>query len=176
MAHGFDDYRIYISAPGDLEPDRLACYEALAEVNESIAMPAKLLLVGIGLRDNNQITGSRSIVSDNVRWSAFFIQLFQDDWGPRDLFRKLFLLAAECRDDASMPMRDVVICLKDAPDETSAEILAFRVELAGRKDVRVLRYGSVDELKEQLAVVCQAWAHGLISSSPNNAATEAQPS
>jgi len=164
MAHGFDDYRVFVSAPGDLEPDRQACYDILAEINESTAMPAKLLLVAVGLRDNNQITGSRSIVSDNVRWSAFFIQLFQDDWGPRDLFRKLFLLAAECRDDVAMPMRGVVVCLKDAPDETSAEVLAFREELAGRKDMRVLRYHSVDDLKEQLAEVCQTWARELIAS------------
>jgi hypothetical protein len=169
MPHGFDAYRVFISAPGDLEPDRQVCHDILTQINESIAMPAKLLLVAIGLRDNNQITGSRSIVSDNVRWSTFFIQLFQDDWGPRDLFRKLFLLAAECRDDASMPMRGVVVCLKDAPDETSAEILAFREELAGRKDLRILRYGSVDELKEQLAAVCQAWAQELIASRPNGA-------
>jgi hypothetical protein len=175
MAHGFDDYRVFVSAPGDLEPDRQACYDILAEINESTAMPAKLLLVAVGLRDNNQITGSRSIVSDNVRWSAFFIQLFQDDWGPRDLFRKLFLLAAECRDDTLMPMRGMVICLKDAPDETSAEILAFREELAGRKDMRVLRYGSVDELKEQLAEVCQAWARELIAA-PKGAEAGAQPS
>jgi hypothetical protein len=125
MPHGFDAYRVFISAPGDLEPDRQACYDTIAEVNETTAMPAKVLLVSVGLRDSDQIASHRSIVSDNVRWSAYFIQIFQDDWGPRDLFRKLLLLAAECLDDATMPMRDVVICLKDAPHETNAEILGF---------------------------------------------------
>ena len=163
MPHGFDSYRVFIAAPGDLEADRQACYDVISKVNESTAMPAKLLLVSVGLRDNEQITGSRAIVSDNVRWSTFFIQLFQDDWGPRDLFRKLFLLAAECRDDALMPMREVVVCMKNAPQETNPEILAFRRELEERKDMRVLRYASLDELRVPLAEICQGWARAMIA-------------
>lgn len=162
MPHGFDAYRVFISAPGDLEPDREACYSAVALANEATAMPAKLLLVSIGLRENDQILTSRSIASDNVRWSSYFIQVFQDDWGPRDLFRKLFLLAVECRDDASMPMRDLVVGIKDAPNETSAEILAFRREFEERTDLRILRYREVEELREQVTEVCNGWARALI--------------
>lgn len=162
MPHGFDSYRVFISAPGDLEADRQACYGVISGVNETTAMPAKVLLVSVGLRDNEQISGSRAIVSDNVRWSTFFIQFFEDDWGPRDLFRKLFLLAAECRDDASMPMREVVICLKNAPQETNHEILAFRRELDERKDMRVIRYDSLDELRAPLTEVCEGWARAII--------------
>ena len=164
MPHGFDAYRVFISAPGDLERDREACQSAIAEVNEATAMPAKILLVSLGLRDNEQISGNRAIVSDNVRWSSYFIQIFQDDWGPRDLFRKLFLLAVECRDDATMPMRDVVLCLKDAPQETNAEILAFRRELEERTDIRPFRYSGLDALKEHLAIVCEGWARHAIAS------------
>ena len=167
MPHGCDSYRIFISAPGDLEPDRQACHDAIAQVNEATAMPAKVLLVSVGLRDNEQISGTRAIVSDNVRWSTYFIQIFQDDWGPRDLFRKLFLLAVECRDDASMPMRDVVVCLKDAPHEANPEILGFRRELEERSDLRVFRYGSPDELRAQLAAVCEEWARAIIESGVN---------
>jgi hypothetical protein len=162
MPHGFDAYRVFISAPGDLEADCQACYSVIAEVNEAIAMPAKVLLVSLGLRENDQIASFRGIVSDNVRWSTYFIQIFQDDWGPRDLFRKLFLLASECRDDKAMPMRDVVVCLKDAHSETDAEILAFRRELEERQDLRIFRYASVHELRAQLAEACNEWARSLI--------------
>jgi hypothetical protein len=171
MAHGFDAYRIFISAPGDLDADRQASYDAIAHINEAVAMPAKVLLVAIGLRDSEHIVGHRGIVSDNVRWSSYFIQVFQDDWGPRDLFRKLFLLALECREDALQPMRDVVVFLKDAPHETNAEILAFRTELEDRKDVRVLRYSSVEQLMPQLEEVCRGWAESVISA-PDRAAPE----
>ena len=164
MPHGFDAYRVFISAPGDLEPDRQACHDAVAVVNEVTAMPAKILLVTLGLREDSQIEGFRNITSDNVRWSSYFIQIFQDDWGPRDLFRKLFLLAVECRDDASMPMREVAICLKNAPGETNAEILAFRKELEEQKDIGVFAYSSLDELRTHLEEVSGGWARALIES------------
>jgi hypothetical protein len=164
MPHGFDTYRVFISAPGDLEPDRQACNDAIAQVNEITAMPEKVLLVSVGLRESDQIASHRSIVSDNVRWSTYFIQIFQDDWGPRDLFRKLFLTAAECRDDAAMPMRDVVVCIKDAPHETDAEILAFRKEIEERRDMPVFHYANLDELKSILGEVCDGWARSIIGS------------
>jgi hypothetical protein len=127
-------------------------------------MPARILLVSVGLRDNNHIEAHRSIVSDNVRWSTYFIQVFEDDWGPRDLFRKLFLLAVECRADASLPMREVVVCLKGAPHETNAEILTFRKELEERQDVIVFRYEGVDDLRARLTEVCNGWVRSIIDS------------
>jgi hypothetical protein len=163
MPHGFDAYRVFVSSPGDLELDRQAAHDAIAKANEAVAMPAKILLVNVGLRDNDQIANFRGPVSENVRWSTFFIQLFQDDWGTRDLFRKLFLLALECRDDASMPMRDVVVCLKDAPAETNAEVLRFRRDLEEWKDVNVFRYSSVEQLQKYLESVCGGWAQSLIA-------------
>lgn len=158
MAHGFDEYRVFISAPGDMERDRQACYDAIARVNGEVAMPARILLVAVGLRENGQIDGNRSIVSDNVRWSSYFIQLFQDEWGPRELFRKLFLLAVECRDDSQMPMRNVVVCVKSAPNETGERVLAWRKELSERTDVRVIHYDRTEEIEARMEEVCAEWA------------------
>jgi hypothetical protein len=171
MRYGFDMHRVFISAPGDLGPERQACQEAIAAVNETTAMPEKVLLVTVGLREDEHIAGSRSIVSDNVRWSTFFIQVFEDDWGPKNLFRKLFHLAIECRDDASMPMREVVVCLKDAPQETDPEILAFRQELRDRADVRLFRYASLDALKAHLMEVSAGWVREIVQA--NTAASGA---
>jgi hypothetical protein len=163
MPHGFDTYRVFISAPGDLDTDRLAAYDAISRANESTAMPAKILLASVGLRESGQIDNFRSAVSDNVRWSTYFIQIFQDDWGPRDLFRKLFLLALECRDNSSMPMRDVVVCLKDAPGETNSEIVAFRKEIEEREDITVFRYSGVEQLQKHIERVCVEWTESLIA-------------
>lgn len=163
QTHGFDAYRIYISAPGDLDDDRQACHDAIANVNKLAAMPANVLLVSLGLRENSHIEGNRGIVSDNVRWSSYFIQIFQDDWGPRNLFHKLFLLALECRDDAAMPMRDVVVCLKDAPHERDAEVLEFRRELEKRTDVHLIRYSKPEQMTEQLEEVLRSWSEAIIA-------------
>ena len=128
-------------------------------------MPAKILLVSVGLREN----GDREQPGHGLGQcplERLFHSIFQDDWGPRDLFRKLFLLAAECRDDAAMPMRDVVVCLKDAPRETNPEVLAFRRELEERTELRVLRYGSADEMRARLTEVCEGWARDIIAAPP----------
>jgi hypothetical protein len=161
MPHGFDDYRVFVSAPGDLDRDRQACYDAISDVNEKTAMPAKVLLVSVGLRENNQVEGHRGIVADNIRWSSYFIQLFEDDWGPRDVFRKLFMVALECKDDPNMPMRDVVVCLKDS-HETDAQILAFRAELESRSDVRLVRYSRPEEIRDSIAEIGTGWAESII--------------
>lgn len=162
MPHGFDAYRVFISAPGDLQTDRAAAYQAVARANELVAMPAMVLLTSVGLRENVEIEAFRGPVSENVRWSTFFIQIFQDDWGPRDLFRKLFLLALECRDDASMPMRGVAVCVKDAPQERNPEILAFRKELEEQREVQLIRYSDPEQLGQQLEGVCSKWGQELI--------------
>lgn len=168
MTHGFDDYRVFISAPGDMDRDRQTCYDTISRVNADIAMPAKILLVSLGLRENAQIEGHRGVVSDNVRWSSFFIQLFDDDWGPRELFRKLFLLAIECRDDASMKMRDVVVCLRSSMGEADERVLAWRRELASRTDLRVIEYNRPEELAARIEEVCCAWVRTLMAAGAGN--------
>lgn len=162
MAHGFDDERVFISAPGDLDHDRQTCHDVISRVNETIAMPEKVLLVTVGLRDNAQLAGFRSAVTDNARWSTYFVQLFEDEWGERDLFRKLFLKAIEFRDDEALPMRDIVVCLRNAPQERNPEVLAFRRELE-EQNARLIRYGTLEELKTQFTEVCTAWAHDSIA-------------
>jgi hypothetical protein len=108
-----------------------------------------------------------------VRWSSFFIQLFQDDWGPRDLFRKLFLLAGECQADAEQPMRDGVVFLRDAPGESNAEILAFRRELEEQQLFRVYRYGSPTEIRAHLEPLCEEWLRSLNIAGAGSAHAEA---
>ncbi len=147
-----------------MDRDREATYDAISRVNADLAMPAKVMLVSVGLRENAQIEGHRSIVSDNVRWSSYFIQIFQDDWGPRELFRKLFLLAVECRDDSSLPLRDIVVCLKSAPHETDERVLACqRRELAERTDLRVIQYDRPEDLQARIEELCAEWTRERIA-------------
>jgi len=163
MTHGFDMYRVFISTPGDLQREQETCRAAIGEVNEKEAMPQKILLVSVGLREDAQIEGFRSAVSENVRQCTYYIQVFQDDWGPKNLFRKMFFLATDCRDDASLPMREVIVCLKDAPRETDPEILAFRKELIDQQNVSVFHFDNVESLAEQLRKVCGEWVQSIIA-------------
>jgi hypothetical protein len=162
IVHGFDMYRVYLSTPGDLAREQDACRAAIADVNAGQAMPKKILLVSVGLREDGQIVGFRSAVADNIRQCSYFVQVFEDDWGPNHLFRKMFYLAAECRDDAGLPMREVIVCLKDAPHETDPAILAFRKELEEQPGIRVLHFDKPERLKAQLIEVCGEWVRAIV--------------
>ena len=157
LKHGFDMHRVFLSAPGDLEKERETCRGAISEVNSAEAMPSKILLVTVGLPSDDQIVGFRSAVSENVRQCAYYVQVFEDDWGPKNLFRKMFYLAIECRDDATLPMQDVVVFLKAAPRETDPEILALRKELEEQPRVRVFHFDQLENLKTQLQQVSSGW-------------------
>lgn len=155
-------YRVFISTPGDLQLEQDTCRAVISEVNEKEAMPQKVLLVSVGLREDAQIAGFRSAVAENVRQSSYYIQIFEDDWGPKNLFRKMFFLATECVRDTSLPMREVILCLKDAPHETDPEILAFRKELEEQQNVRVFHFDKVESVGEQLQKVCGGWVQSII--------------
>src|ERR1039457_608896 len=155
-------YRIFISTPGDLQREQDICRAVIGNVNEKEARPLKILLVSVGLLDDGQIVAFRSAVSENVRQCTFYLQVFEDSWGPDKLFRKTFFLGLECRDDAGMPMREAVVFLKDAPHETDTEILAFRKELEERQDVRVFRFDTAESLTAQLEGVCSGWVRAIV--------------
>src|SRR5260370_9854641 len=75
----------------------------------------------------------------------------------------MFFIATDCRDDASRRMREVIVCLKDAPRETDPEILAFRKELADQQNVRVFYFDNLESLGEQLRKVCGEWVQSIIA-------------
>jgi hypothetical protein len=162
LKHGFDMHRVFLSAPGDLERERDACRSAISEVNAAEAMPLKILLVTVGLQSDDQIVGFRSAVADNIRECAYYVQVFEDDWGPKNLFRKMFILATECRDDAVFLMQEVVVFLKAAPRETDPEILAFRKELEEQPGVRVFHFEKLENLKTQLQQVSRGWVRQIV--------------
>jgi hypothetical protein len=166
LKHGFDMQQVFLSAPGDLATEREACRSAIGEVNEREAMPAKILLVTVGLTNDGHIADYRAAVAENVRASVYFIQIFEDDWGPKNLFRKMFHLGVECREDAALPMRDVVVFLKTATRETDPEVLAFRRELEERQDMRVFGFENAENLKEQVAAVCGDWVRQIVGQAP----------
>jgi hypothetical protein len=157
LKHGFDMHRVYLSTPGDLDAEKQLCREVISETNEQSAMPSKILLVSVGLPDEGAMEQYRSAVSENIRQCRYLVQVFQDDWGPKNLGRKMFYLAYDGRHDESLPMREVVVFLKDAPRERDAEILAFRKELEDLDDVRVFHFATADALREQLREVTAAW-------------------
>ena len=166
LLHGFNMHRVYLSAPGELEKEKQLCREVISEVNEVDAMKDKILLVSVGLREDGAVDQIRGPVADNIRQCSFFIQVFEDDWGPKNLMRKMFFTAYEARVDASLPMREVVVFLKDAPRETDPEILAFRKELSDLTDVRVVAFLRTEEMREKLREAATEWVEQIRATDP----------
>ena len=171
IVHGFDMHRVYLSAPGDLDAEKQLCREVVSETNEHEAMPASILLVSVGLPQEGLVEQFRTVVADNIRQCEYFIQVFEDDWGPRNLMRKMFYLAYERRSDETLPMREVVVFLKDAPRETDAEILAFRKELAELSGIRLVHFRTADEMRRELRPVTSGWVQQIKESSASAAAS-----
>ncbi len=163
IKHGFDMHNVFLSAPGDLERERETVQGAISEVNADQAMPFKILLCTVGLNNDGSIVGFRSAVAENVRQSSYFIQIFEDDWGPKNLFRKMFQLGVDCRDNPALPMREVAVFLKAAPRETDPEILAFRQELADRTDLPVFHFDHVENLKALLVEKSREWVQSILA-------------
>ena len=67
LKHGFEMYNVFLSAPGDLEKERDVCRAAISEANASAAMPAKILLVTLGLTHDGHVVDYRSAVTENIR-------------------------------------------------------------------------------------------------------------
>jgi hypothetical protein len=174
LKHGFDMHNVFLSAPGDLAKERETCRDAISEANASDAMPSQILLVTVGLTSDGPIVDFRSAVAENIRQCAYFIQVFEDDWGPKNLFRKMFYLAADCRDDPAFPMQEVVVFLKDAARETDPEILAFRKELEERQDVRVFHFDEIESLKAQLIELSGEWVRSILAAGGGGHETRAE--
>ncbi|HEY3740763.1 MAG TPA: hypothetical protein VGL53_13015 [Bryobacteraceae bacterium] len=162
-------HRVYISAPGDLSAEQQLCRTLIGQTNEGRAMEHKILLVAVGLPEEGVIESYRSAVADNIRQCAYHVQVFQDDWGPKNLSRKMFYLSYDGRADDTMPMREVLVFLKDAPRETDPAILAFRKELAELPDVRIFHFRSQEEMRAQLLEVLAGWVEDIRKQQPASA-------
>jgi hypothetical protein len=101
----------------------------------------------------------------------FRVQIFQDDWGPKNMMRKMFYLACDGRGDEALPMREVVVFLKDAPRETDPEILAFRKELQDLADVRVIPFQTSDEMHQRLREITGGWVRQIRENASSAAAS-----
>ena len=121
------------------------------------------------------IENFRSAVSDNVRQCGYFVQIFEDSWGPKNLARKMFHLACDSRSDDTLPMKEVAVFLKDAPRETDPEILAFRKEIVDLSDVNVYYFKTSEEMRAQLRQVAEGWL-GRILADPAAGASSAAAS
>src|SRR5258708_5538930 len=146
-AHRF--LNIFCAAPGDLEAERAAFYRAVAQVNENAGIGLHLLFAPLSIvpaiTDKSRF---QAAVDDNIRLCSYYILALNDTWGPPlKNFEQDYRLAVECRDDASLPMKEVAVLLKNPAagrallGEDRARCIEYADPIGFRSIVRELRRG-----------------------------------
>jgi ribosomal protein S18 acetylase RimI-like enzyme len=112
-AHRF--LNTFCAAPGDLEAEREAFYRAVAQVNENAGIGLHLLFAPLSIVPAiTDKTKFQAAVDENIRLCSYYILALDDTWGPPlKNFEQDYRLALECRDDASLPMKEVAVLLKN---------------------------------------------------------------
>ena len=82
LKHGFDMHNVFPFRSRRSGEERDTCRGAISESNENEAMPSKILLVSVGLPSAALIVEYRAAVAENIRRSACFVPIFEDDRGP----------------------------------------------------------------------------------------------
>jgi ribosomal protein S18 acetylase RimI-like enzyme len=108
---------VFCATPGDLEDERDAFYRAATKVNETVGIGLSLLFAPLSIVPTvGDKTRFQKAVDENIRICSYYILALNDTWGPPHLnFEEDYRLALACRDDASLPMREVAVLLKNPP-------------------------------------------------------------
>src|SRR5690348_4019000 len=107
-------HRVFCATPGDLEEERQAFYEVMAELNQEEAMPRGILLVSLSIvpyvTDKRAFQGA---VSENIRSCRYYVQVLEDTWGPpQKNFERDYALALRSVSDPELPMQDAAVFFK----------------------------------------------------------------
>lgn len=165
-AMSYTFHRIFCGTPGDLEAERDAFYEVMAEFNEHEAMPKGILFVSLSIVPLVvNMTVFQGTIDENIRSCRHYVQVLADTWGPpQRSFKRSFDLARQCAADPAMPMREVALLCKEMPSDHPVEsgVLEARKE-AEQGRLRSLTFSDPGSFRQQLRGLLAAWLADAIS-------------
>jgi hypothetical protein len=147
---------LFCRLAGNLADERQAFYDAVADCNEREGMPRGILFAPLS-------TGSygpecRPAVDENIRVSHYFLLVVEDIWeAPVQSFLHDYRLAAKCRKDAGLPMRNLAVLLKPTPlDEEPGDGGKFRSDLES-SGVPCYQFANLVDFRATLAPLLSEW-------------------
>jgi hypothetical protein len=163
MVDPFRFHRVFCSTPGSLDEEQRIFLNALAEANEREGLAEKRLFVPViclGAANTGAYNGA---IRENVRDADFFVQILGHSWGVESAeFEDLFYYAIDCRDSAGLPMREVVVFLKDvAPGRMKPAVAQFRESLAGTQGIEKHEFSESEQLMSGLLSLLTGWLTAL---------------
>jgi len=109
----FQMHRVFCATPWELEGERRAFYDIVAEFNERAAMQRGILFVLVALSQVRDKRPHQFSVEENIQACRYYILLLFQDWGPVERnFENDYHLALECIADPALPMQGVAVLHK----------------------------------------------------------------
>jgi hypothetical protein len=154
-------HRVFCATPGDLEEERQAFYNVMAEFNSEEAMPRGILFVSVSIvpamTDKRVFQGP---VSENIRACRYYIQVLEDTWGPPQRnFERDYALARKCAADPDLPMQEVAVLFKKPllPHQVEPGVLELKRQLDAPE------FDTLQEYSLELRRVLSRWLAGVPS-------------
>ena len=159
-------HRVFCASPGDLEEERQAFYEVMADLNEKEAMPHGILFVSVSLPATTiDKRPYQAAISENVRACRYYIQLLEDTWGPPERnFERDYTLATKCIVDPALPMQDVAVLFKRplVAHQVDPRVSEFRQELETKTSPCYHDFDDLDDFKTKLRAQLSEWLKTVI--------------
>jgi hypothetical protein len=148
---------LFCRLAGNLAPEREVFYQTVAESNEREGMPRGVLFTPLSIGTYGP--ERKDAVDSNIRVSNYFLLLVEDiREAPVQSFLHDYRLAARCRVDASLPMRQLAVLVKRTPPgKESGDLAQFRAGLAAEGGARCCEFASAEQLQEILAPLFSEW-------------------
>ena len=146
--------RVFCATAWELEGERRAFYDLLGGVNEKLAMQQDVLYVPVSLTNTPDKRPYQYTVDENIRACRHYILAVDEDWGPKERnFERDYRLALKCREDASLPMSQVAILVRNLPDG-SAPAFVETLRTAGFESAL---FSTPEEFVELVRAMLASW-------------------
>jgi hypothetical protein len=154
-------HRIFCAAAGDLERERTAFYDVMADFNAAHAMPRNILFVAVTLPSHTiDKRPYQSAVTENIRACRYYIQVLEDTWGPPEKnFERDHAIACQCAADPEQPMQEVAVLFKKPllPHHVEPAVVELKRRLDTENGQPHAEFGTIDEYKQQLHRLLGSW-------------------
>jgi hypothetical protein len=148
---------LFCRLAGNLAPEREIFYQTVAGCNEREGMPRGVLFTPLSIGTYGP--ERKDAVDSNIRVSHDFLLLVEDTWeAPVQGFLRDYRLAARCRADAGLPMRQLAVLVKKTPPgEECGDLAQFRAGLAAEGGPLCFEFASTEQLQAILAPLLSEW-------------------
>lgn len=173
MASQLTNYRVFIASPGGLESERKIFRDILTSHNESDAIERGCHFQSIGWEITLGGTGRpQAKINEDLKTCDLFVLVLWDRWGSPTGSDKgytsgtheEYMVALECLNDSTLPMRDMVVFFKAVdsrrmsdPGPQLSDVLDFKKSLEKERKLLFETFDTSEAFGEKLRRHVAKW-------------------